>query len=147
MSPAALQAYLHEHIPLAQAMAVEVRAASPAAIELIAPLAPNVNHRGTAFGGSIVTLATLAGWSLLRVRLDSATPLPHLVIQRSRMDYLRPIDGAFCARVAYPLEADWPTFLARLAERGRARLTLEVEVWCGDTLAARMEGVFVALTV
>lgn len=147
MSPAALQAYLHEHIPLAKAMAVEVRAASPTAIELSAPLAPNVNHRGTAFGGSIATLATLAGWSLLRVRLDSATPLPHLVIQHSRLDYLRPIDGAFSARVAYPAEADWPAFLARLAAKGRARLTLQVEVLCGDTLAARMEGVFVALTV
>ena len=147
MSPSALQAYLYDHIPLARAMAVEVFRATPDEIVLAAPLAPNVNHRGTAFGGSIATLATLAGWSLLRVRLDAHAPLPHLVIQRSSLDYLHPIDGTFTARVAFPADADWPAFLARLNGKGRARLTLQIEVLCGDTLAARMEGVFVALTV
>lgn len=147
MTPAELQTYLHAHIPLSKAMEVEVIAATPDGIELSAPLAPNVNHRGTAFGGSIATLATLAGWSLLRVRLGDYAPLPHLVIQRSSMEYLLPIEGAFSAAVSYPAEADWTDFLARLEARGRARLNLAVEVFADRQLAARMTGVFVALKV
>ncbi len=58
MTPSELQTYLHTHIPLSKAMEVEVVQATPDIIELRAPLAPNINHRGTAFGGSISTLAT-----------------------------------------------------------------------------------------
>lgn len=147
MNKDALQAYLHTHIPLAAAMAVTVGEATPDKIVLHAPLAPNINHRGTAFGGSIATLATLAGWSLLRVRLDGYEPLPHLVIQRSNIDYLRPIDGEFSAQVSYPESADWPAFLHHLAHKGRARLPLTIEVHAAAQTAARMEGLFVALKV
>lgn len=147
MNTEALRTYLHTHIPLAAAMQVEVLQASPEFIALSAPLAPNINHRGTAFGGSIATLATLAGWSLLRVRLDDFQPLPHLVIQRSSIDYLRPIEGSFTAQVAYPTEFDWNDFLLRLTDKGKARLPLSIEVHADAQLAARMEGVFVALKV
>lgn len=147
MTPAELQSYLHKHIPLSKAMQVEVVSATPENIELSAPLAPNVNHCGTAFGGSIATLATLAGWSLLRMRLGDYEPLPHLVIKRSSMEYLQPIEEKFSAVVSYPTEADWTDFLARLTERGRARLSLNAEVFSGSQLAARMTGVFVALEV
>ena len=146
MTPAELQTYLHAHIPLSAAMQVEVRAASPDGVELAAPLAPNVNHRGTAFGGSIATLATLAGWSLLRVRLGGLAPLPHLVIQRNMMKFLRPIPGAFSARVNFPPDTDWPVFLATLAKRGKAKLRLQVEVISEDAVAAQLDGVFVALS-
>lgn len=147
MTPSELQTYLHSHIPLSKAMQVEVREATQEYIELHAPLAPNVNHRGTAFGGSIATLATLAGWSLLRVRLDGMVPLPHLVIQRNTMEFLCPIPGAFSARVRFPADADWPGFQAKLAERGRAKLGLQVEVVSEGAVAARLDGVFVALAV
>lgn len=147
MTPAELQAYLHTHIPLSRAMDVEVLEATPESIVLTAPLEPNVNHRGTAFGGSIATLATLAGWSLLRVRLDDYEPLPHLVIQRSSMDYLAPIEGCFSARTHYPAGADWSDFLRQLETRGRARLSLDVEVFADKRLTARMSGAFVALKV
>ncbi|OIQ94447.1 putative thioesterase [mine drainage metagenome] len=52
MTPQALQDYLHGHIPLSKAMAVEVRTASPKGFCLVAPLTPNINHRDTVFGGS-----------------------------------------------------------------------------------------------
>lgn len=147
MTPSDLQDYLHTHIPLSAAMQVEVFTATPEIIELHAPLAPNVNHRGTAFGGSIATLATLAGWSLLRVRLDGMDPLPHLVIRRNTMEFLHPIPGAFSARTHFPEEVDWPAFLTTLAQRGKARVQLVVEVISANTVAARLEGTFVALAV
>ena len=52
MTPQTLQRYLHERIPLARAMEVEVRALASDGVELGAPLAPNINHRDTVFGGS-----------------------------------------------------------------------------------------------
>lgn len=147
MTPSDLQDYLYNHIPLSAAMQVEVTQATVSTIELRAPLAPNVNHRGTAFGGSISTLATLAGWSLLRMRFDGLDPLPHLVIQRNTMEYLRPISDAFSARTHFPADLDWQTALDTLARRGKIRVPLVVDVISEGSVAARLEGVFVALTV
>lgn len=60
MTPEALRTYLHDHIPLSRAMAVEVVEASANHVLLEAPLAPNINMHGTMFGGSSATLALLA---------------------------------------------------------------------------------------
>lgn len=145
MDAVALQTYLAEHIPLSTAMAVQVLSADMDGVELQAPLAPNINHRGTAFGGSISTLATLACWSLLRVRTDGLPVLPHLVVRRNSVEYLQPVNGAFLASVRFPADCDWAQFLQQLATRGRARVTLQAEVHSEDGVAARFEGDFVAL--
>jgi len=50
MSPAELESYLHEHIPLSKAMAVSVAEASVDSVTVSAPLEPNINHRATVFG-------------------------------------------------------------------------------------------------
>lgn len=144
MSPAELQIYLHSHIPLSAAMQVEVVQATPDIIELRAPLAPNINHRGTAFGGSISTLATLACWSLLRVRTDGMQPAPHLVVRRNSVEYIAPALGEIRAIVEFPADADWAAFLAAYTSKGRARVSLAAQVLSGQVVA-RFSGDFVAL--
>ena len=95
MTPQALQTYLHQHIPLSQAMEVSVVEASALQVVLSAPLAPNINHRDTVFGGSASAVAILAAWSMLHLRLSAEELGSRLVIQRNTMDYLVPIDGCF----------------------------------------------------
>ena len=65
MTPSELQRYLHEHIPLTAAMEVKVVSCGPDAAHLSAPLAPNINHRDTAFGGSASALAPFRYTELL----------------------------------------------------------------------------------
>ena len=67
-----LERYLHEQIPLSSAMQVSVESATSESVVLAAPLAPNTNHKLTAFGGSVSALGILAAWSLLHVRLVEA---------------------------------------------------------------------------
>ncbi len=45
VTPSELQTYLHQHIPLYQAMQVTVVEASLQQVVLSAPLAPTINHR------------------------------------------------------------------------------------------------------
>ena len=49
----AIERYLHEHIPLTTHMEVGVDRIDDTGVRLTAPLAPNINHRQTAFGGSV----------------------------------------------------------------------------------------------
>lgn len=140
-----LEAYLHEHIPLSRAMAVRVEAVAPEEVRLAAPLEPNVNHRGTAFGGSIAALAVLAGWGWLRARVDGRRPLPRLVVQRQVIDYLAAAHGDLLATCRAPPPAAWDAFARTLERRGRARLTLAVDVHSGGARAAAFEGMFAAV--
>ena len=147
MNQQALLDYLYAHIPLSRAMGVTVQSLDAGSVTLAAPLAPNINHRGTAFGGSISTLATLAAWSLLRVSTDGLDPLPRLVIRRNTVDYDKPVEGDFTATAHAPDAETWQRFLDTLQQRGRARIELSADVMWGDALAASFAGDFVALRV
>ena len=52
-------------------MEVTVVEASLHQVVLSAPLAPNINHRETVFGGSASAVAILAAWSMLHLRLSA----------------------------------------------------------------------------
>lgn len=145
MLPGELERYIHEHIPLSQAMAVTVESVADDAVVLSAPLGPNTNHRGTAFGGSAASLALLAGWSLLHVRLHDAGISDRLVIQRSAMEYRMPITAAFSARAALERPELWPQFLAMLGRRGKARVTVGAVLEQDGQAAGVFSGEFVAL--
>lgn len=145
MQAADLERYLHDHIPLSRALAVRVEHLGPELVRLSAPLAPNLNHRRTAFGGSVASLAILAGWSWLLARLADRSPLPRLVIQEETVEYLAPIDAAFEASCQAPAETAWRRFVRALDQRGRGRLELAAEVTSEGRLAARFRGLYVAL--
>jgi len=140
-----LEHYLHEHIPLSRAMAVSVLAVSREQVRLAAPLAPNINHRDTVFGGSAAALAMLAAWSLLHTRLAAEGRAARLVIQRNTMEYERPIAGDFSARAALEEPGRWQQFTDTLARRGRARIGVTALLEYSGAIAGRLSGQFVAL--
>ncbi|HEX2139911.1 MAG TPA: YiiD C-terminal domain-containing protein [Woeseiaceae bacterium] len=146
MSPAELEHYLHEHIPLSRAMQLTVLNAEDGEAVLAAPLGPNINHRETAFGGSVSALAILAAWSLLHVRLGDARTTHRLVIQRNTMDYRLPIRGQFIARASLTSPEHWERFQRTLARRGRARITVSSVIEHAGQTAACFRGEFVAAT-
>ena len=144
MTPAELEAYLHAHIPLSAAMQVSVVEIGPEAVVLGAPLAPNINHRDTVFGGSASAVAILAAWSLLHLRLTAAGFESRVVIQRNSMDYLAPIAGDFTARSYFEDGANWDGFARMLERKGRARISLGAVLIADGVEAGRLSGEFVA---
>jgi thioesterase domain-containing protein len=144
MSAQSLTQYLYQQIPLSRAMEVCALEVSEDSVRLSAPLAPNVNHRATVFGGSASALAILAAWSLLHVRLRASFPQVSIVIQRQSTSYNRPIQGTFSARAALAQPDDWPRFLRLLARRGKARISVASILEYGGEQAGQFSGEFVA---
>lgn len=140
-----IQSYLYSNIPLSKAMGVQVKVASPVHVLLAAPLAPNINHHRTVFGGSGVVLATLAAWTLLHLRLEHERLDAQLVIQRSSMEYERPIAGDFQAECRFEDETAWQRFCATLQRHGRARITLSAQLLHAAHEMGSFVGDFVAL--
>lgn len=147
MLPAELTQYLHAQIPLTQAMGVTVASIDADAVALQAPLAPNINHRHSVFGGSAAALAMLAGWALLHVRLRAAGIAGRVVIQRNTMEYRHPILGPFLARATLEHPERWELFTRTLVRKRRARVAVSAAlgpVEHVERVAALFAGEFVA---
>lgn len=138
--------YLHANIPISEKMGVRVVRAMPAEIVLEAPLAPNVNHRNTVFGGSAVSLATLACWALLYSRLHAEGLSGRLVIQRSTMDYTKPITADFSAVCRVTDERGWRVLRKTLDRRGKGRISMRSTLCCRAENVANFHGEFVVIT-
>lgn len=140
-----LEAHLHDSIPLTAAMGVKVIRCDGSGVELAAPLEPNRNPHGGAFGGSIAALALTAAWSVVYHHVWGRTPAPAVVVADQRLEYLAPVTGEIRARAQGPGTSAWSRFDHALERRGRGRMALQASVHSGDTVAARFAGTFVAL--
>ena len=124
-----LESILHHDIPLTRDMDMRVLDWQQQRLRLRLPLAPNVNHKSTMFGGSLYCGAVLAGWGWLHLALKEAgIDDGHIVIQEGQISYPLPVTGTAVARCAAPDEKTWERFLTLYQRRGRARLTLETTV-------------------
>jgi thioesterase domain-containing protein len=132
-------------IPLTRAMHLRVGAADGDRVSLVAPLAPNVNDKGCAFGGSLASALTLAGWALLVLRLRAAELACEVYVQDSQLRYLAPVWGDFRAEARLAEGESWEAFFAALAARGKGRLRVVAEVAGADGPATTLEARFVAL--
>jgi thioesterase domain-containing protein len=139
-----IEQYLHRRIPLSAAMGVRVKLATPSRVELTAPLAPNVNHHETVFGGSASALATLSAWTLVYVGLKASNVAATTVIQRNTMSYEEPIHGDFTA-VCTLDDSAWQRFVKTIERRGRGRITMNAHLLYEGRQVASFEGDFVAL--
>ncbi|MGZ3158479.1 MAG: YiiD C-terminal domain-containing protein [Burkholderiaceae bacterium] len=145
MKPNELEQYLHDHIPLFRAMQVSIVSVQSDSVILRAPLAPNINHQDTIFGGSASAVAILAAWSLVQTRLKTAGISNRLVIQRNTMNYELPIAGTFTARSCIQTDGAWDAFTRTLMRRGRARITVSCILEFAGQSVGNFEGEFVAL--
>jgi len=123
-----LEAVLHHEIPLSQQIGLVVDRYDGASLALRAPLAPNVNHKSTAFAGSLTAVATLTGWGLTWLLLRQHDLRGVIVIHESATRYQLPVAHDFVAVCRTPDEQAVERFLAALRRRGKARLALTVEI-------------------
>ena len=139
-----LQERLDHEFPLVPHMGVAVASADERGVVLCAPFAPNANDKGTAFGGSLFSLAVLAGWAFTARFLVARSLDGDALIQESTIRYLAPARGALRAVLEAPATEATDRFCRMLERAGRGRLRLQVGVFDGNTLAARFEGWYVA---
>jgi thioesterase domain-containing protein len=134
----ALISQLRHEIPLTAAMQIGVSAYDGRSLTLTAPLAANVNDKGTAFAGSIAALANLTGWALLMLWAEERFGECQVAIYRSEMEYRKPLRTGFTATTALPVESSLQYLADALGEKGRGKITLQIELSGNDGLAVTM---------
>lgn len=115
-------------------------------LSLRAPLAPNVNDKGCAFGGSLSSLLTLSAWGLASLKLGEVGLAAEVYVQDSTVRYLAPLFADLEAVAWLDPEQDWKEFIEtmRARSRARARLLAEIRLPEGGAVACSFEGRFVA---
>jgi thioesterase domain-containing protein len=93
-------------------------------------LPPNLNDKGTAFGGAMSLEATLCGWSWVTLWLRARGIQRDLVVSRASQQFLAPVSGDSHIRCAPDDMAALIDVGERLAAGRRARLSLTQQLWC-----------------
>lgn len=137
-----ITAYLHAHIPITRSLGAVAVLHEAGTFRLAAPLAANLNHQGTAFGGSMSALAVLAGWALVHLELRARGIENRLVVQRSALEFEAPVGGDFTATARLPSPEAWSRFLATLERHRRGRVTVSATIEWASGVGARHEGTY-----
>jgi thioesterase domain-containing protein len=139
----ALQATFDHEIPITGHIGIRVASYDGKSLVLGASLEPNINHKATAFAGSLNSLVTLAGWGLIWLLLREWNISATTVIQDSACNYKRPVTRDFTATCFKPDDAELAYFARMLREKGRARLELQAEMRENDLIAVSFSGRYV----
>lgn len=146
MTPDELTDFLHRSIALTRAIGVRVTVAEERRVRLVAPLEPNLNHHGTAFGGSLATVGILAGWVALHHALTVDGLDAALVVRTTELDYLQPVAGELIAECELPQDA-WLRFRDTLRRGHRARIDVRSRLFAADDVdGVIIHATYVALT-
>ena len=141
----ALRAKLRASMPITGALGLKVVDREGTGVVLSAPLAPNINHKRTAFAGSLNATATLAGWGTIWLVLREHGIQSHVVIQDSAVHYFRPVTGDFTARCKAPSASAIERLVKSVQKKGRGRLELDVMISDAGGDAVKFHGRYVAL--
>ena len=127
-------------IPILDAMQVEVVELERTSVAARIPAGPNVNHFGTAYAGSLFTVAEVLGGLQPRPSLAAEGGVP--LIKSMTIDFLRPATTDVVSRASIT-EDEIARILAEYAERGKSDFELVAEVTDeAGTVVARTRGLY-----
>jgi thioesterase domain-containing protein len=142
----AAQAQLLADIPLTRFMHLAITGWDGDSLRMSAPLAPNINDKGCAFGGSLASVMTLACWSLIKLAADERELRCDIYVQDSNVHYLAPVWEDFTAEARLAENQSFDAFFNTLGGRGKARLAVHCGVRTADgALACSLNARFVAM--
>lgn len=139
--------YVHKHIPITADLGADIKSYDGDAVTISAPLDVNINHRNSAFGGSLSAIGILSGWALLFIKMKELDLQSKLVIQSSGFKFTKPVVDDFEAIARLPQTKKFERFLKTLEKHGRARITIDSDILCNGDSCGTHQGVYVAVRI
>jgi len=144
-----LERLIVEKMPITEHLEFSLAAGEEGTLHASAPLQPNANHMGSAFGGSLSMLATVTGWAMMNQVVQDAMEdmrrQVEIMIQESDIEYLQPVYENISVVCKPPDEDALDRFHQMLDRWGRARLELECTIHAAGERAATFMGRYVAM--
>lgn len=144
MSAEDLEKTIRQQIPALRQFSFHISELTPRTIRVDARLSDHINHKGTAFGGSLYQVALVASYGLFLHLMELNKIQTHdFVISKGEMHYRAPVTGNFHATLRVS-EADADHFLQTLQSQKKAELWLRTQVYTAQKLGAELKARFVA---
>jgi thioesterase domain-containing protein len=115
-------------MPPVNAMAIKAVKFDAGVLSVSAPLANNVNDKACAFGGSLVSVMTMAAWGLLSELCRQEEIEAEVYIADTHVRFLAPIFGDLNANASLHTDTDWTVFLQTLRSKSRARAVVQASI-------------------
>lgn len=128
--------YLNLNVPLFRAMNASLEKWDGNLLVMKAPLEPNINDKGTAFGGSLVTLSYLTGWAITRINILQNGENADIMVTSSVIQFLRPVHGEIIAECQQPACSEVKYLLDRYRQYGKANWNIEIIIQTNDKKTA-----------
>lgn len=138
-----LKQWMYDKIPAVKNFEFDIQVIKPGYVSLKVPLQAHINHKGTAFGGSLYNSAVLACYLLVYSELTSiGESSDSFVISDGTMKYIKPVTGDFEVKVGWS-QVQLDSVVKALKTKKKARWTLFAEIECGGEKCAEFQGRFV----
>lgn len=142
---AKFEAECRRDIPLLTAMELSLVKYEDLSLRMEAPLAPNINNKGTAFGGSIASIGLFGGWAVATLAFtDHGIDNTEIVVFRNEITFERPARGHLVVKAA--LDRGCFTDCLEKLRAGsdeRLRFNVGVDIFHDDARCATMQGLYV----
>jgi thioesterase domain-containing protein len=136
--------HLQDEIKLYRHLGLEAVEISSVISRFKAKLDANLNHKGTAFGGSLYAIGVLSAYALIFATLkEHEIETENIVIAKGEIKYLRPVDRDFEVSCGFATQYELEEFVETLRESRKIRQSLNVEIKCADQICANLQGLFV----
>lgn len=134
---------INTQIPIVKEMGIKLADYNGTVLKLEAPLDKNINHRFSAFGGSIYSVAVLAGYGIIFLRLRELNLNPHIVVHKSNVVYRLPIEQDFEAICKIEDNENFDNFIEYYKQNKKSRIELNSEVLINGEIAFTLHAKFV----
>ncbi|MCF6226098.1 MAG: thioesterase domain-containing protein [Xanthomonadales bacterium] len=141
----AFRQLIRTDIPLSNAMQLEIIGYQDGCLSARAPLAPNINDKGTAFGGSQAALMTLVAWGVVWLETRKAGINCDIVIHKGEVSWLMPLDDEIFIQCLLPPPKTLQKFLRDIHLRGKAAIHLQVSTSNGKDITSEFNCRYVAI--
>jgi thioesterase domain-containing protein len=140
-----LQTFFETHLPITDYMGLAVNSYNGKSLSLKAPLAPNINDKQTAFGGSLYNACVMACWGFAYLKSIEANIQGNQVVASGSIKYKAPVDADYMAVCESPGEEAIEHFIDGFKRHGKGLITLKSTITCNGKVAVEFEGTYAVL--
>jgi len=140
-----LTEFFQTHLPITQFMELDVDTYDGQQLTLKAPLAPNINDKQTAFGGSLYNACVMACWGFAHLKTLEAGIDGNQVVVSGSIKYKRPVTGEIKATCTSPGAEAEHHFIDGFTRHGKGKIELTAKVMCEGKVAVEFEGTYAVL--
>ncbi len=141
----AFQQWLSDAIPMVSALGISDMSSQGDQLTWQLALAPNLNDKGTGFGGALSAQTTLQGWCWVTLWLREQGLARDVVVAEATQRFLAPVNDDYRLVCAPTVPEGVSQLVQKLEERGKGRIALTHQLYCGETLCLEANGNYAVL--